>query len=260
MLISVVTPVLNGAHTIERTLRSLAAQDASFEHIVMDGGSSDETEAIVRRYETVYPVRWFSQDDHSLYEGLWNGFERSTGDIMGSIGSDDFYLPWTLATVKAVFERFPDVQWITGIPSWFIEDSKVSRTAAFAPVFPRWMIRRGWASSKFLGWLQLESIFWRRELWERSDPRDVLLCSGYAADFHLWRRFAEHAALRTVGAALGSFTISDAQVSSVFRDRYLEQSGLRSGTMTPPRIGRLTLRLISNILSGTVINVADVNR
>jgi glycosyltransferase involved in cell wall biosynthesis len=260
MLISVVTPVLNGARTIDRALRSLAVQEAEFEHIVMDGGSTDETEAIVRRYEPLYPVTWHSQRDNSIYEGLWNGFERSTGEVMGSIGADDFYLPSALATVSAVFERHPEVEWITGIPSWYLEESKVSRTAPYAPVFPQWMIRRGLASSRLLGWLQLESLFWRRSLWERAKPYDILHRDKYAADFHLWRRFAEHARLRSVAAALSSFTISERQVSGRFRQHYLEEAAIRTKTMTPPAIGRVTLRLISTAMSGTVIDVADVNR
>ena len=75
--ISIVTPVLNGAKTIERTLQSLSVQRADFEHIVMDGGSKDDTEVIVRSYENKYPVQWHSQPDKSIYEGVWNGMQRT---------------------------------------------------------------------------------------------------------------------------------------------------------------------------------------
>ena len=115
--ISVVTPVLNGARTIARLMESMQIQKANFEHIVMDGGSRDETETIVRSYEGRYNLKWHQKRDRSLYEGVWNGMSKATGDILCYLNADDQYLPWTLATVRAIFERYPEVEWITGIPN-----------------------------------------------------------------------------------------------------------------------------------------------
>lgn len=257
MLISVVTPVLNGAKTIERTLQSLSVQRADFEHIVMDGGSTDDTESIVRRYEDKYPVKWFSQPDKSVFDGMWNGMSHAQGDVMGTIFADDFYMPWTLATVRAIFESNPDVQWITGIPSWYFEDRLVSMTASLAPVFPQWAIRRGLASTRLLGFPQQESIFWRRSLWEKAAPHDLLTTYRYAADYHLWRRFAQHTSLRTVSTVLACFTISDNQISWKFRSKYLDECGIHSGDYSTSVPKRILSRIISNLHWGQVLKATS---
>lgn len=262
MLISVVTPVLNGAKTVERTLKSLAVQQAQFEHVVMDGGSKDDTEAIVRRYEGVYPVRFEQQADRSVFEGMWNGMERAKGDVMGTIFADDFYLPWTLANVSRIFEAHPEVQWITGIPSWYFEETGLQFTGTFAPVYLRSRIAAGWQSSRRFGFLQQESIFWRRSLWERERPEveRILKSYRYAADFHLWRIFARHAELRTVSSVLACFTISNNQISGKFRSKYLEECGIQGDTFDVPPAWKMINRLIAFALFRRVLKPCLVQR
>lgn len=255
MLISVVTPVLNGAKTIERTLRSVSGQRANFEHIVMDGGSRDETEAIVRRHAGSYPIRYFRQPDRSGYEGLWNGMEKMRGDVIGHINADDFYLPCTLATVAAVFEQHPDVRWITGIPTWHYEDTGATTTLPYAPIYRRNWIRAGYyAPTRFEG-LQHESLFWRRSLWEehRAVAREVLLKYSLAADFNLWRQFAKTAELRTVSAVFACFSVSANQVSRKNREKYLEECGLGGKRPWPARLAQQAMRATSLLLRSRVI-------
>jgi glycosyltransferase involved in cell wall biosynthesis len=230
MLISIITPVLNGARTIDRTLQALSVQKANFEHIVMDGGSKDATESIVRGYEAKYPVKWHSQPDRSLYEGLWNGSMRAKGDVMGMINADDFYLPWTLAIVQRVFQENPNVDWITGIPGWYFEESGLQFTASYAPVYFRKLIKAGWHNSNRLGFLQQESMFWRRRLWDdsKAEIEQTFQKYKYASDYHLWRLFAARAELRTVSSTLACFSISENQLSNKFKERYLAECGIKT--------------------------------
>jgi glycosyltransferase involved in cell wall biosynthesis len=257
MLISVVTPVLNGEKTIERTLRSLASQRADYEHIVMDGGSRDSTAAIVRRYESVYPVKWFSKPDRSVFEGLWNGLERINGDIIGNIFADDFYLPCTLATVKTVFEQHPEIDWITGIPSWHFEDTGVSATMPYAPVYIQKWIRAGYYAPTRLNPLQHESIFWRRSLWEKEkgNVRELMLKYRFAAEFHMWRRFATHTPLRTVCSNFACFSISAEQVSVKNRQKYLEECGLGGKKPWNQSFSNRLVRAVSLLLSKRVVEL-----
>lgn len=262
MLISVVTPVLNGAKTIERTLKSLECQKASYEHVVMDGGSKDSTESIVHGFEGRYLVRFFQQPDRSVFEGMWNGMERAQGDIMGTIFADDFYLPWTLATVERIFTDHPEVDWLTGIPCWYFEDSGLQVTAPYAPVYLRSRILAGWQASHRLGFLQQESIFWRRSLWERERPEieRLLKTYRYAADYHLWRRFARHASLHTVSTALACFTISSNQVSGKFRAKYLEECGLTGESFDVKPVWKVANRLLAFTHFGRVLKPCAVKR
>jgi glycosyltransferase involved in cell wall biosynthesis len=253
MLITIVTPVLNGAKTIERTLRSVSAQRGDYEHIVMDGGSTDGTAEIVERYQSVYPVRLVRQPDRSLYEGVWNGMQLARGEILCYLNADDLHLPWTLATVASVFANRPEVHWLTGIPSWQRDDTGVTTTCGYAPVFLQSLIRRGWYSSARLGFMQQESMFWRRSLWERAAPQDILLKYRLGGDFHLWRRFADHAALHTVAATLACFVISSQQASRTGLAKYLAECGVRGSSATAPAAGRAFHRLLSQLLFRRVI-------
>lgn len=94
MKISIITVVLNAVETIEDTLQSVLRQTYSdYEHIIVDGGSTDGTHDIIRKYEERYQGRliWFSEKDNGLYDAMNKGISRSTGDIVGILNSDDFY-------------------------------------------------------------------------------------------------------------------------------------------------------------------------
>ena len=257
--ISVVTPVLNGARTIARLMESMQIQKANFEHIVMDGGSRDETETIVRSYEGRYNLKWHQKRDRSLYEGVWNGMSKATGDILCYLNADDQYLPWTLATVRAIFERYPEVEWITGIPNTYSETLGTAETPPLIPHYPRKWIRRGWFTIGCMGNLMQECMFWRRSLWERSRPDDILLKYRLAADFHLWKRFAESAELRTVNSILSSFTVCENQLSWIRREEYLKECGLKPGFKVRPVWARLLFLASCNLMQRKVLFVPSVH-
>jgi len=183
---------------------------------------------------------------------------QAKGDILCYLNADDQYLPWTLATVNAIFERFPEVEWITGIPVIYSEDRGTAETPPILPIFPQAWIRRGWYSPGCMGGLQQESMFWRRSLWERSRPEDILLKYRLAADFNLWRRFSETAELHTVNSILASFSISKGQVSWVQRDEYFRECGLQPGSQKRPNWARIAFRLACILGQFKVLRVPDV--
>lgn len=244
-MISIVTPVLNGAKTIERTLRVLAAQTVDFEHIIQDGGSTDGTREIIEHYARKYPIRHIVEKDSSIFDGIARGMAKARGDILAWINADDFYQPWTLATVDKVFRTHRDAHWITGIPSWYFEQERISMSAGSVPVYPRSWIAKGWFTRNRLGTLQQESMFWRRWLWETAAPQDLMARYRHAAEYHLWRRFAQHAELRTVAAFLACFTISPHQNSRKFAEDYARECGLANASERRSWLGRVALRLHS---------------
>jgi glycosyltransferase involved in cell wall biosynthesis len=110
-LISILTPSFNQGRYIEQTITSILKQDyARFEHIVIDGGSTDETIEVLKRYPH---VKWISEPDKGQADALNKGFRMATGDLIGWINSDDFY-------AEGVFQRVADifgdqsVQWTIG--------------------------------------------------------------------------------------------------------------------------------------------------
>lgn len=107
MKISVITPSFNQGAYIERTLRSVSDQQGDFEieHIVIDGGSTDQTTDILRRHTPA--VRWISERDEGQSDAINKGFRMATGDILAWLNSDDTYAPGALARVAAEYRRKP---------------------------------------------------------------------------------------------------------------------------------------------------------
>jgi glycosyltransferase involved in cell wall biosynthesis len=254
--ITIVTPALNMEPTIERTLRSLEGQRASYEHIVLDGGSKDRTHEIVKSYGARYPVRLYVEENAGVYGNVVKGFRHGAGEVMGWVAGDDFYFPWTLAVVQHVFRTHPEIEWITGIPSMYFESSGLSITARMAKYYVRAFLRRGWYRPGLFGCLQQESIFWRRGLWERSGAESVMLKYRYAGDFHLWRIFAEHASLHSVSSALACFTVRSNQFSTAKELEYYKECGCRKiGRSTHP-ICNLASFLLAGVFQNRVLRVA----
>ena len=249
MRISIVTPVFNGARDIGKTLASLGGSPVDLEHIVMDGGSTDETCAIVSEHAARHPCRLVSQPDEGIYDAIAQGFSLATGDVFAWLNAGDFYLPWTLPAVEKIFEEHPEVDWITGIPSLFHASRSTLEVSLYAPVYSRLLVRRGWHNGAHLDFIQQESTFWRRSLWERSGASALLKGQGrgrgYAMDFHLWRRFAEHARLYTVASVLAGFAITPGQISERHRVRYFAECGVSS----PPARSNRWLMILFRVYS-----------
>ena len=94
MIISIITATYNSAKTLERTFQSVLNQTfKEIEYWVIDGGSTDGTLDIVRKYEPIFGGRmhWISERDKGIYDAMNKGVSRCTGDIIGLLNSDDFY-------------------------------------------------------------------------------------------------------------------------------------------------------------------------
>jgi hypothetical protein len=101
--ISIVTPSFNQGQFIEETLRSVLLQGyPNLEYIVMDGGSTDESVAIIEKYSP-WLAYWTSKKDRGQADAINKGFARATGQLMAFLNSDDVYAPSILADVAAGF-------------------------------------------------------------------------------------------------------------------------------------------------------------
>jgi glycosyltransferase involved in cell wall biosynthesis len=110
---SIVTPSYNQGRFLETCIRSVLDQEyPDLEYFVMDGGSADGSLEIIKRYADRL-TGWRSRPDGGHKDAVQDGFDCSTGEIMGWLNSDDKHAPWALAAADAVFRQFPDVQWIT---------------------------------------------------------------------------------------------------------------------------------------------------
>jgi glycosyltransferase involved in cell wall biosynthesis len=210
--ISVVTPSFQQAAFVEATLRSVVDQEyEGLEYVVIDGGSTDGSVEIIKRYEK-HLAYWVSEPDNGHAHALNKGFARTSGDIMCWINSSDLHYPWTLQTVADVFASLPEVEWVMGMPSQF------STRGGPKSVGQSSMNVYDFLAGNYR-WIQQESVFWRRSLWERAggELNDRLVC---AADFDLWLRFLRLAPLCHVGTLLAGFRVHDNRLGEVGNGLY----------------------------------------
>lgn len=215
MKISVVTPSLNQAPFIERTIESVLAQTGDFvlEYLVMDGGSTDGTLDILERYRGRAEFTVGKDDGQS--DALNRGFARTTGDVLCWLNSDDMFLPGALARVAEAF-RASGCRWCFGQCRIVDEDDREVRR--FVTAYKNRACRR-YSLSRFLedNFVSQPAVFFSRELWEEVGPLDRSL--WYSMDYDLWLRFARASEPHFIPADLANFRWHGASKSGArFRD------------------------------------------
>jgi len=131
--ISIITPSYNQGRFLEATLRSVLEQGyARLEYLVIDGGSTDDSVDIIRRYEHRLAY-WVSERDRGQVHAINKGLERSTGEIVAFLNSDDLYLPGALAVVADHYCRHPQCEWLCGDTIMFGEGHATSLVRSVVP-------------------------------------------------------------------------------------------------------------------------------
>jgi glycosyltransferase involved in cell wall biosynthesis len=223
--ISLVTPSFQQGRFLEDCIRSVLDQDyPNLEYFLMDGGSTDDSKKIIRRYAGRL-TGWRSRADGGHMDAVQDGFHRSSGEIMGWLNSDDRLSPWALRVVAAVFQEFPLVDWITSRYPMVMNADGLVLAARRAEGFNAKAFYRGrnapFNPRFYSSMIQQESTFWRRGLWEKAGAR-VDSTLRVAGDFELWSRFFEHAELYTLDVPLGIFRIQPDSFSSREFEPYME--------------------------------------
>ena len=182
--ISIVTPNYNYGQFLEETIRSVLLQGyPDLEYIIIDGGSTDNSVEIIKKYEP-WLAYWVSEPDRGQSHAINKGFERATGEIMAWINSDDLYSPCAFGAVAKHFAFHPQVGLI------WSKHTVISKDGVIRTGLIKWTY--SWRDVLYAGCIiPQETAFFRSHLWRRCGGLDLNL--HLALDYDLWIRFLMHA-------------------------------------------------------------------
>lgn len=236
----IVTPCLNYAGLLDRTLLSVLTQagDFSLHYHVQDGGSTDGTLERLAFWQAALAegrlpsscremrLTVASAPDGGIYDALNRGFAAVStgggpGDVMSWINASDLFYPGALETVARFLRAHPDERWVCGRRAnideadfpFFIEEEMYG--------YPRRTLAAGLHVGRSFQWIQPEGMMWRRSLWDDAGGR---LDDGFrlAADFDLWRRFAAHAGPVVLDRVTGVYRFHANRLSADIARYYAE--------------------------------------
>jgi glycosyltransferase involved in cell wall biosynthesis len=183
-LVSIVTPSRNQAQFLEDTIRSVLEQDyPALEYLVIDGGSSDGSLEIIKKYQKRLAY-WISESDQGQTDAINKGFAQAKGEIYAWLNSDDLLLPGTIARVVDYLIAHPDIGMVYGDAEFIDEAGRViGRFPARQTDYRR--LRQGYVH------IPQQSAFFRASLWKQVGPLDPSFF--FAMDYDLWVRIARNA-------------------------------------------------------------------
>jgi glycosyltransferase involved in cell wall biosynthesis len=246
--ISVVTPTYNQGRYIEATIRSVLDQEyPNLEYIIMDGGSTDGTMEVIKKYSE-HLAYWVSEPDGGQTDALIKGFDRASGEILCWLNSDDLFESLTLQEVGETFTRHPDWQVVYGDELAIDTDGHPFALKKEIPYY-----RFIWMYD--FNYIPQASTFWRRSIYEEVGGLDPKM--NLAMDADLWARFAERTTLHHVPRVWSRFryhpeaktsrlAAKSSEEYALIRGRYLsdEPTWLRRLKRFPAKGLRVGLKLV----------------
>lgn len=205
--ISIVTPSYNQGRYLDETMLSILNQDyPNFEYIVIDGGSTDESVDIIKKYQDRLAY-WVSQKDRGFGDAINKGFSKATGEIFCWINSDDILFPNALKIIGNYFATHPHVDMVFG-DRYVIDENSQTLLKLRYQFHTELLFRYGKS-------IPQECSFWRRSLHEKVGGLDERYT--YAIDLELWCKFARNGRMRHIPFFLGAFRRHpDAKSSTIF--------------------------------------------
>ena len=207
--ISIVTPSYNQGQYLEKTILSVLEQNyPNFEYIIIDGGSTDNSVEIIKKYEK-HLKYWLSEPDRGQSHAINKGFEHATGDLLAWLNSDDYYMPGALHKVAEIAMANPQTGAIVGAGQFVNESGKVTLYKEPAGV----------TLESLYNWLDVfhfmqPSCFFRKNAWEKCGHLDEQI--HIAMDLDLWLKIAKHFEFVRTSALLSASLLHPNAKTSAF--------------------------------------------
>ncbi len=213
--ITVVTPSFNQGRFIEQTINSVISQQyPNLEYIIMDGGSTDNTVEILKKYEK-YISYWQSQKDNGQAAAINEGFTRATGDILCWINSDDMYMPGVFDKVAGYFNNPEQRRILFGNCQHFHDDKSKTRGSDVVKNSARYDL-------SLCDYVIQPSSFWNRKVWELTGPLNEELHFTFDWDWFI-RAEKKGVEFMPVQDYLSRYRIHDAHKSGSGGGRRVEE-------------------------------------
>ena len=235
-LVSIVTPSYNTGIFIEETILSVKNQTyPHIEHIIMDAGSTDGSVDIIRKYEGTYNMSWISEPDKGQSDAINRGWQKSRGEIICWLNSDDTYLPQTVETAVDFLENHPDAGMVYGECHIINENSAITGRCQARVFDLKRMLCRG-------NLIPQPATFWRRDVLNEVGELDTEL--HYSMDFDYWLRIALKYNIAYIPQYLANFrrcpgTKSVSQSASFALDQLHVVNKLYALPELPPEVKQL---------------------
>jgi glycosyltransferase involved in cell wall biosynthesis len=237
----VITPSFNQGQYLEATLRSVLLQDyPNLEYLVLDGGSTDDSVEIIRRYAPQLTY-WHSQPDDGQSAAIKAGFAMATGEIYCWLNSDDILLPGALHTIGALFRRHPDVDVFYG--NRLVIDSDGAIIGRH--VWPWRLTQSHWYAGQPLA---QEACFWTRAIYERVGGLDP--SKFFILDYDLFVRMWRAGKFRKTPHYLGCLRIHEETKNTRHADvwqRELAEARERYGLRPPGYVAARVLNRVDRL-------------
>ncbi len=197
-LVSIVTPSYNQGRFLEAAMQSVLSQDyPNLEYIVVDGGSTDGSAEIIRKYASRL-AWWVSERDQGQTDAINKGLAQAHGEILAWLNSDDMYLPGAIAAAVDCLRSFPAAGLVYGDANYIDEGGRViGRFPAAQTDYRR--LRQGYVH------IPQQAAFFRGDLWRKLGPLDPSFY--FAMDYDLWVRIASRAELKYVHQTWADFRL-----------------------------------------------------
>lgn len=197
-LVSIITPSLNQGQFIEDTILSIKNQTYShIEHIIIDGGSTDNTLEILKKYESTYNMRWIAEPDEGQTDAINKGFKMAKGEILAWLNSDDIYIDISaISSIVNLLERHPDADVITAGGVLMSEDGHWIQPIE---------VREKYICHKHLRYRDTvlqPATFFKRYVWEK-EKLDISLT--YAFDWDFFIRVSKHFNILPVNCLIAGY-------------------------------------------------------